>query len=198
MLVQSRLGLAVLALSVVNAVFLYHLVNVARRLALSRDRPLEQYTFVDEDVPGRLPLPSARPAVHLLVEESVRYSLSSPEAELEWLYTATRGDGNVRLGSPKRLFSVALSHELHCLRTIRAALDDDGSPAGPALSHIIHCFNFLREHTLCAVDATLEPPDALDRDFATQRIQGVERRCADWPAIYDAMMQDYIDYYTME
>ncbi|EMD31798.1 hypothetical protein CERSUDRAFT_127175 [Gelatoporia subvermispora B] len=193
--IQHRWVTFLVALSIVNIFFLHRIMKSAVQLALSRDKPLEQYTFIDEDVPTRLPLPSMRNAVALLVQDSVHYPLSAPEAQLEWWSTAV-GDGNVHLGPSNRLFSVALAHQLHCLRTIRRLLDTESSPTGALQSHTVHCLNLLREHTLCAADSTLEPDDAFDGNVVSGDTT-YGRRCADWLATNDALQQDYLQFSTM-
>jgi len=191
---QRRLALAIiLLLGAANVLFHRWFLHAVQRLALARDRPLELHSFLGDDYPSRLPMRSARPAVRLTVEDTVRYSLTSPESELEWLYTAARGDGDVRLGSQRRLFSVTMSHELHCLRSIRTILDEPAVPEGKARSHFVHCLNLLREHTLCAADNTLEPADVLARNSSLERMHG-EHRCMDWAAFYDTMLQNYLEF----
>ena len=138
-----------------------------------------------------MPLPTARRAVKLQHEDSSRYSLYAPETHQEWLWTATAGDGNVHYGPGRRLFVVAVTHELHCLRSYRAALAQDAVPHGHhQLAHLTHCLNFFRTSTLCAADTTLEPPDAFARNYTSQRAGGVHR-CMDWPAFYDEMGTNY-------
>ncbi len=44
--------------------------------------------------------------VKMTVQESVHYDLIAPEAEAEWLWTATIGDGHVRIGKEERMFAV--------------------------------------------------------------------------------------------
>ncbi|OCH93222.1 hypothetical protein OBBRIDRAFT_699964, partial [Obba rivulosa] len=138
-----------------------------------------------------VPLQTARAAVKLTFEESVRYSISTMEAELEWLYTAPMGEGNVRLGPNKCMFVLPFTHGLHCLCTMHTALDED-EPLSTTqqLSHNLHYLNYLREFTLCAADATLEPPEVFDGDLSRHR-SGVEYRCADWSAIYDFVGKNF-------
>ncbi|PIL34473.1 hypothetical protein GSI_03250 [Ganoderma sinense ZZ0214-1] len=147
--------------------------------------------WVEDDVPERFPLYSPRPHVHMSIEESVRYALDSPEAPLEWLYTATAHDmGNTHLGPPERarIGVVALAHQQHCLRALRAALAADEVPEGHALHHAEHCLSFLRESTLCAADATLEPGDTFARNFTAERVGG-ERECMHAEAFYASMLR---------
>ena len=149
--------------------------------------------FLDEDYPPRMPLPSARRAVKLMVEDSVRFGLWEPQANKEWLWTATAGDGNVHYGANHRLFVVSVTHQLHCLRSYRQALEQETLPHGHQLSHLTHCLNFFRMSTLCAADATLEPPDAFARNHTRDRAGG-ELQCMDWPAFYDEIGENYLQW----
>ena len=140
-----------------------------------------------------MPLPSARRAVKLEHEESVRYALTSPEAYDEWLWTATVGDGNVHLGPNRRLFVVGVTHQMHCLRSYREALAQDAVPHGHQIPHLTHCLNFIRMSTLCAADTTLEPPDAFARNYTRTR-SGGEHQCMDWPTFYDDMRANHLEW----
>ncbi|KAI0631446.1 hypothetical protein C8Q77DRAFT_1061518 [Trametes polyzona] len=169
-------------------------VRAARRVAIFRPPPASHYSFVDDDYPPRLPLPSARRAVALTLEDSARYTLWASEADIEWLWTATVGDGSVHLGPNNRFFVVGVTHELHCLRAYRQALAQDGVTVpvahGHQEGHLAHCLNFLRMSTLCAADVTLEPADVLERDFERERAGGVHE-CLDWPAFYREMKANW-------
>ena len=121
------------------------------------------------------------------VEESVRFGIHPPPAALEWLWTATVDDrGNVHMGPNGRFGVVGITHELHCLRALRDVLDTVDVPVGHDLHHSEHCLSFLREHTLCAADITLEPGDAFARNFTAERVT-VERECMDVEAFYASM-----------
>ena len=61
---------------------------------------------------------------------------------------------------------------------------DSMGPGGQR--HIHHCFNYLRQWTLCDADATLEPGDFEERDFGRARESGV-RACLDWERVYGAV-----------
>nr|VWO98141.1 Calcium dependent mitochondrial carrier protein [Ganoderma boninense] len=189
---SRTLSLFLLALlSVVNIWIDHAFVQDIRKVFEKRPPPFSHYTWVEDDVPERFPLYSPRPHVHMSVEESVRYAIHAPEAPLEWLYTATAHDmGNTHLGPPQRarIGVVALAHQQHCLRALRAALAADEVPKGHALHHAEHCLSFLRESTLCAADATLEPGDAFARNFTQERVGG-ERECMDAEAFYASMLR---------
>ena len=122
------------------------------------------------------------------VEESVRYDIGAPEAFQEWLWTSTPHDmGNTHMGPNNRIGVIALTHQQHCLRALRTALDADEVPTDHALHHAEHCLSFLRESTLCAADITLEPGDAFTRNFTAERVGG-ERECMDAEAFYASML----------
>ncbi|EIW52653.1 uncharacterized protein TRAVEDRAFT_134403 [Trametes versicolor FP-101664 SS1] len=187
---SAYLLLAVLA--ALNAYLDLLHVRATLHVAKGRTPPPSHYTFIDDDYAPRLPLPSARRAVKLTFEDSARYALYAPEANAEWLSTATVGDGNVHLGPAARFFVVGVTHQLHCMRAYRQALAQD-APVRPHThqgGHLAHCLNFLRMSTLCAADVALEPPDALAREHGRGGAGGVHE-CVDWPAFYDEMKANY-------
>lgn len=126
------------------------------------------------------------------MEESVHYSIVAPEADSEWTsFTSYLGDGHVRLGPDMRLFSVAMFHDLHCLRIIRSAVDKGWKNLDVRIQdHLHHCFNYLRQHILCAADTTLEPGDFTTRNFTTART-GATHTCVDWAPVYDVMWDNW-------
>ncbi|KAF7792945.1 hypothetical protein EIP86_004048 [Pleurotus ostreatoroseus] len=127
----------------------------------------------------------------MAVEESVRYSLTDPESELEWLWTGPIGDHHVRLGQPRRAFAVPMFHQLHCLRTIRELIDRGGLHRFPrAYGHVHHCFVYLRQWTLCSADVTLEPGDFMQRNFTIERV-GATHTCQDWEPVYDMVADNW-------
>ena len=145
-------------------------------------------------MPERFPLVNARPHVTMSIEESVHFGIHTPSAALEWLWTATVDDrGNVHMGPNGRFGVVGITHELHCLRALRDVLDTVDVPAGHDLHHSEHCLSFLREHTLCAADTTLEPPDAFARNYTRER-SGGEHVCMDWDAFYGDMRTNYLEW----
>ncbi|KIJ65806.1 hypothetical protein HYDPIDRAFT_27040 [Hydnomerulius pinastri MD-312] len=164
-----------------------HLARFARVVATSRSKPLDHYTFVDDDYPTYLPM--SRRRVPMSVEESVRFSLSEPEAPDEWLWVSTAGDHNVRLGQNDRMLSVAVTHEQHCMIILQKALQIDELGEG-LMEHTMHCLNYFRQVTLCAADSTLEPPDVLSRNYTHERDGGIHE-CFDWPAFYDVMQSNW-------
>ena len=121
----------------------------------------------------------------MTVEESTHYGITDPEAEEEWLWTATAGDGHVRIGEENRMFAVAMFHQLHCLRRIRSTLVEGwGNIPEGRKRHMLHCFNYLRQWTLCDADVTLEKGDFAKRNFTAER-RGATHTCIDWLPAYE-------------
>ncbi|KIK02521.1 hypothetical protein K443DRAFT_32177, partial [Laccaria amethystina LaAM-08-1] len=148
-------------------------------------KPLESYSFVGKDHPKRMPVPEK--LVKMTVEESAHSGITDPEAEEEWAWTATIGDGHVRIGGEKRMFPVAMFHQLHCLRRIRSTLVEGwGNIPEGRKRHMLHCFNYLRQWTLCDADVTLEKGDFAKRNFTTER-RGATHTCIDWVPAYEYM-----------
>ena len=153
---------------------------------------IRQKAFIGSDHPKRLPIEEK--LIKMTVQESVHYDIMAPEAETEWLWTATIGDGHVRIGKEQRMFAVAMFHELHCLRAIRGAIEKGWNNTSHARqAHILHCYNYLRQWTLCAADATLEPGDFTKRNFTTERI-GATHTCIDWTAAYEMMSEKWSEW----
>ncbi|KAI0700859.1 hypothetical protein C8T65DRAFT_709614 [Cerioporus squamosus] len=175
------------ALAVVNVLFDRSLVADIRKVLKGRPPPLSSYTYLEDDVPEYFPLLHPRPHVVMSIEESVRYGISEPQSYLEWLWTSTADDdGNVHFGPTHRFGVPSLTHQQHCLRGLRAMLADVDRLEGHDLHHAEHCLSFLREHTLCAADVTLEPGDAFERNFTAERVMN-DRRCLDAEAFYASM-----------
>lgn len=125
--------------------------------------------------------------VRFVEEESVRFALDSPEANIEWLSTSPPGTGHVALGPENRAFFVAMFHQLHCLRLFRAALTGQNDQ-----EHTHHCLNYLRQWSLCQADLTLEPGDFTTRDFEQHRV-GATHVCKDWGELYDSVAINWKD-----
>ena len=128
----------------------------------------------------------------MVVEESVHYPITDPEAMDEWLYNSPFGMGSVRLGPNNRGFFISMFHELHCLRLMRTALASTPKPS--LIDHSFHCLNYLRESALCTSDTTLEPGDFMQRDFTVDRL-GATHICRDWDAIYEDVRINWVEWY---
>src|ERR1700753_2613050 len=77
-----------------------------------------------------------------------------------WDSTNSQSGGFVRLGQDRRVFSIAMFHQLHCVARLHGGLNDNTGDEWQ-IHHIQHCMNYLRQLFLCAADATLEPGDVL-------------------------------------
>ncbi|KAJ7100377.1 hypothetical protein C8R44DRAFT_716480 [Mycena epipterygia] len=163
------------------------------------------YTYVGDDYPELWPVSSHEDVV-LTAHETRWYPIHGEDAQEMWATTSSKGFGYVRLGPEHRAFAVAMFHQLHCVRLLRAALD--GRYDAMSRGHMHHCLNYIRQMILCAPNLTLEPPGALpplpppgvfppssdfdthdwdfdtpDWDFETQRA-GATHVCADWEGMY--------------
>ncbi|KAL4249026.1 ustYa family protein [Abortiporus biennis] len=120
----------------------------------------------------------------MTVEESVHFGLSGDQADADWLTNSPRGAGHMHFAEISRMMSPSMFHEMHCIRTIRYTLAS-GRREGliASLGHVDHCFDYLRRAILCSADLTLEPGDALERDFTLDRV-GMTHECHDWRAMY--------------
>jgi len=181
-------------LAVLNLLVDTHIARNLKRIALSRDLPLEHYSFVDGDYPLRFP--SSKKHVLLSIEESVRFSMFNPEATDEWLWMGTSGDHNVHFGSNRRFFSTTMTHQQHCMTIILEAMQEEEALEEPYLEHTVHCLSYLRQAALCAADSTLEPPIMLSSNYSfTERI-GATHTCFDWPEFYKDMKSNWLTWKT--
>ncbi|TBU28732.1 hypothetical protein BD311DRAFT_721930 [Dichomitus squalens] len=144
-------------------------------------------TFIGDDYPERWPLPPANP-VALVIEDPSHYPILGADARDEWASDTPKGFGYIRLGPEHRAFSVSMFHESHCLRVFRDGLAGNYRPQ--TVTHFGHCLVYIRQLILCAPDLTLEPYDALDRDFSVERA-GSTHVCNDWRQVYDAMSSNW-------
>ncbi|RDX40718.1 hypothetical protein OH76DRAFT_307606 [Lentinus brumalis] len=170
------------------------IVHGVREQLQKRAPPFATYTWIEDDVPEYFPVSGGRTLVPTSIEESVRYGIQEPEASYEWAYNAPVGEGgNVRLGPNHRLFVTSFAHQLHCLLTFRTLLNDEGIPDGRALHHSEHCLSFLRQHTLCAADTTLEPDDTFSRNFTSQRVIA-DRKCVRTESYYETTRDMWMEW----
>ncbi|CZR59239.1 uncharacterized protein PAC_09131 [Phialocephala subalpina] len=87
-------------------------------------------------------------------------------------------------------YCISMFHQLHCIASLKAAFDSmmnkshtgDGHPLG----HLNHCFDYLRQATMCAGDMTLEPAVEYT-DIGRKGVEGwnVEHRCRNFQAMKD-------------
>ncbi|KAJ7744017.1 hypothetical protein DFH07DRAFT_978688 [Mycena maculata] len=143
--------------------------------------------YIGDDYPELWQIESSQ--VAMVVEETRSYPIEGdPDAREIWATTNSKGFGYVRLGSEDRAFAVAMFHQLHCVRLLRAALA--GRYDTTSRGHVHHCLNYIRQMILCSPNLTLEPPDVLSRDFEVDRI-GATHVCSDWTAMYSAAEQNW-------
>ncbi|OCH85071.1 hypothetical protein OBBRIDRAFT_798559 [Obba rivulosa] len=191
--------LALLACFVASALHLNAtLLETVRRVkAISRTReqrlrPIDSFSYVGRDYPERLPI--ERQLVKMIIEESNHYSLDDPEAHDEWLWTAPVGDNHIRLGPEKRMFAVAMVHQLHCLRNMRIDMLRDWDKLDPRRrAHDKHCLNYIRQWVLCDADTTLEPGDWTKRNFTVERV-GAIHTCPDWRPVFSFIKENWFEF----
>ncbi|KAH9914377.1 uncharacterized protein BXZ73DRAFT_92816 [Epithele typhae] len=189
---------ALLVLAILSSLTNKSILQPINKALSRRPPPHSHFTFVEDDVPERLHVANARPHVLMRIEESARYNITAPNAYLEWLYTATPADqGNVRLGPLHRIFNVNMFHQLHCLRAMRKVLAEEDELSASSTHHMEHCLAILKDHTLCAADASLEPGEPFDRDFATEREWG-EMKCLDVEAYYATMWDHWTEWLAVD
>ncbi|EJD48816.1 hypothetical protein AURDEDRAFT_136066 [Auricularia subglabra TFB-10046 SS5] len=139
------------------------------------------------DFPLTIPLATGDdlPIVEMSVEETAHFTLGLT-GRAQWASDVpeTAGYGYCRLGPEDRVFALTMFHELHCLRILSEAFEHDKP------DHVRHCLSYLRHGILCSADLTLEPGDALDRDFTHSR-SGSTRLCRDWSVVYNAMERNW-------
>ncbi|KAF9492073.1 hypothetical protein BDN71DRAFT_1235396 [Pleurotus eryngii] len=178
------LALSIIALAV-SVVTVYHTKSIMGIPILEQ----RTYSYIGDDYPEFWGIDLGNP-VAMTTEESEHYPVHGLDAEEEWASTASAGFGYVRLGEEYRAFAVNVFHQLHCLRAIRDALAHPGNRSPAIDGHFQHCLNFIRQFALCSPNLTLEPADALNRDFATQR-SGAVQVCKDWRKLYDHMSDNW-------
>ena len=133
--------------------------------------------------------------VGVVFEETVRYSLNGdPVSRAEWLSMISpwSHQGYVRLGDEKRLYGVAIFHQLHCVDILGRALSNS-SDADANQHHVHHCLEYLRQLFLCESDVTLEPGDFATRNY-TSDPESHFRVCRDWSAVFATTERNYRDW----
>ncbi|KAJ7662325.1 hypothetical protein B0H17DRAFT_1020178 [Mycena rosella] len=186
---QSRVMSVAIILTCLAAlvnVYLLATRNVAAPLAAT-------YSYVGDDYPELWPV-SLLQEVAMTVEETWSYPIHGDDAQELWATTSSKGFGYVRLGPEHRAFAVAMFHQLHCVRLLRAALD--GRYDAVSRGHMHHCLNYIRQMILCSPNLTLEPPDVLSRDFEIGRI-GATHVCSDWSAMYRDAAENWAEWFNI-
>ncbi|TVY83132.1 Oxidase ustYa [Lachnellula suecica] len=142
---------------------------------------------------------------------------SSKESDEAWHSLLPIGDGFIIVndsqalglppGSPRpngEAYDISVFHQLHCLTRIREILSVTRHAVNhtnskhimeimvePSMTHIYHCFDYIRQALMCAGDLTLEWPrtEKDGRRFAVDG-WGVSHQCKSWEAISDYMTSD--------
>ncbi|TFK47281.1 hypothetical protein OE88DRAFT_1665975 [Heliocybe sulcata] len=185
-LLEMRLSIA--ALVALNlAVACFHTVRIVK---VRSERHV--YSYIGADWPNHFDI-AVGPA-EMTYEETARYPILGPGADAMWTSLIPETNrGYVRLGSDRRVFVVAMFHQLHCLDEIRRSLVDL-ERASPS-AHFHHCMNYLRQHFLCKADTTLEPYDSTQAGMWGQgSIAGFTRECRDWSAVHEAVERNYVEW----
>ena len=144
-----------------------------------------------DDYPTELPV-DISDGVLMTVEDSSRFPLYGEQAKKDWDSTAPKGVGYARLGANNRILCTSFGHQMHCLRTLRVALDNPNHPFA-MFGHAQHCMNYLRQMTLCDADLTLEPFDPLQRNFTAEPL-GAIHECKDWNKVYVELNGNWDDW----
>ncbi|RDW81842.1 hypothetical protein BP6252_02954 [Coleophoma cylindrospora] len=114
-----------------------------------------------------------------------------------WVPDATENRTLVDIGdgSGDRYATLAVLHELHCIRTLRQYLlpdyypeiyeffkPDDDEVIGV---HIDHCLDILRQSSMCHADMTLVPYEWWSETPVPQNVINTPHLCANWDSVYN-------------
>lgn len=129
---------------------------------------------------------------------SVRYSLNSSVTEEVWTKsTDTKSGGMIRLGPDRRLFAIAMYHQLHCLAGLSKALTAKNLTSASD-GHVGHCLNYLRQVFQCSADATEEPVVKA----SVLKSQGCAppfiRQCSNWATLHDFISANYLAFHEFK
>jgi hypothetical protein len=137
-----------------------------------------------------------RPAA-LIADSTGHQNLS---ADVKWASIVPPHNGMFEMGPNKRVFALAMYHQLHCLQAIRFTylliqgdVNVTSERAQAAFHHSDHCFEVIREGILCNADITLES-SMLGMGPDGQRVpggfgDGAIHRCRDWTQIRRYVME---------
>lgn len=98
-------------------------------------------------------------------------------------------------------FGLAVMHQLHCVASIKKAINDyrytggnRGSNSSMNIGHVDHCVEVLRQATMCHGDMSLIKPNVKGHSYTGYDGWGNEHLCRDWGAIEDIVRQHGISY----
>lgn len=155
-----------------------------------------RYTYIGEDYPMRLPVKLG--PVQAQFDCSIRYSINSSVTEEVWTKsTDTQSGGIIRLGPDRRVFAIAMYHQLHCLAGLSKALAATNRTSASD-GHVGHCLNYLRQVFECSADGTEEPVVKA----STLKSQGCAppfiRQCSNWSTLYDYISDNYLAFHEFK
>ncbi|KJA23192.1 hypothetical protein HYPSUDRAFT_54415 [Hypholoma sublateritium FD-334 SS-4] len=155
-----------------------------------------KHTYIGEDYPMRLPV-KLEP-VQAQFDCSVRYSLNSSVTEEVWTKsTDTASGGIIRLGPDRRVFAIAMYHQLHCLAGLSKALTATNHTSASD-GHVGHCLNYLRQVFECSADATEEPVVAAAMLKSEGCAPPFIRQCSNWSTLYDYISANYLAFHEFK
>ena len=158
--------------------------------------PHAQIAYIGEDYPMRLPVKLEK--VQAQFDCSVRYSLNSSVREEVWTKsTDTKSGGMVRLGPDRRVFAIAMYHQLHCLAGLSKALTTTNRTSASD-GHVGHCLNYLRQVFECSADATEEPVVEASMLKSEGCAPPFIRQCSNWGTLYDYISANYLAFHEFK
>ena len=158
--------------------------------------PYARAAYIGEDYPMRLPV--KLDPVQAQFDCSMRYSLNSSVTDEVWTKsTDTTSGGIIRLGPDRRVFAIAMYHQLHCLAGLSKALTTT-NPTPAADGHVGHCLNYLRQVFECAADATEEPVVRASALKSEGCAPPFIRQCADWGTLYEYISANYLAFHEFK
>ncbi|KII87188.1 hypothetical protein PLICRDRAFT_176970 [Plicaturopsis crispa FD-325 SS-3] len=128
------------------------------------------------------------------------------EADREWASLFPRGNGWFHVNNTA--YSVAMYHQMHCVVSIRKAIDilrsapcaDRDDVLATAVSHTYHCLDYLRQSLTCRADTALEPTRSFMDDNGEWRVEangtGVLHRCRDWVQVRRFLEQSHDTFFN--
>jgi hypothetical protein len=156
----------------------------------------KKYTYIGEDYPMRLPVKLEQ--VQAQFDCSVRYSLNSSVTEEVWTKsTDTKSGGMIRLGPDRRVFAIAMYHQLHCLAGLSKALTATNRTSASD-GHVGHCLNYLRQVFECSADATEEPVVEASMLKSEGCAPPFIRQCSNWGTLYDYISANYLAFHEFK
>ena len=157
--------------------------------------PYGKTAYIGEDYPMRLPIKLEPVQAHF--DCSVRYSIDSPFAEEIWTKsTDIQSGGILRLGPDRRVFAVAMFHQLHCLAGLSKALNSVNQTVLDG--HVGHCLNYLRQVFECSADDTEEPVVQASMLKSQGCAPPFIRQCSNWGTLYNYISTNYLAFHEFK